>query len=218
MWKHSPFCWLKQTACSTNYHSTVTSFIFTSIVNWYSTGFVGLCQNKIQGHSRTFQGLNFRSQGLFEWAQINLLMCTLTLLLLLLMNVGRTPVLIQIDKKIGNLSSSRCVHACQNWQKLWSLCFLPRARLNIIRPTRSSTEDPNTFAIYYTSHYAHYCGDTLCNWYLTSKVNGTRILSWRPETLATGNGRPRASITARNAHAHSRSKAAPHSEYKVYQL
>ena len=28
-------------------------------------------------------------------------------------------------------------------------------------------------------------------------MNGTRILTWRPETLATGNDRPRASITAR---------------------
>ena len=32
---------------------------------------------------------------------------------------------------------------------------------------------------HYTSHYAHYCGDTLCNLYLTSKVNGTRILPGR---------------------------------------
>ena len=106
----------------------------------------------------------------------------------------------------------RCVHACQNWQrpKLWSLCFLPRAWLNIIRLTHPSTEDPNTFAIYYTSHYAHYCGDMLCNWYLTSKVHGTRILPWRPKTLATGNDRQRASITA---HAHCRSKAAPHASF-----
>ena len=51
----------------------------------------------------------------------------LTLLNLLLTNVGRTTVLIQIDKIIGNLPSSRFVHSCQNWTKLCSLCFLPRA-------------------------------------------------------------------------------------------
>ena len=34
-------------------------------------------------------------------------------------------------------------------------------------------------------------------------MNGRRILPWRPETLASGNGRPRAGITA---HAHSRQK------------
>ena len=45
------------------------------------TEFVGFCQNKIQGHSRTFQGLNFRIQGLFEWAQMNLLTCTLNVLI-----------------------------------------------------------------------------------------------------------------------------------------
>ena len=32
-------------------------------------------------NSRTFQGLNFRIQGIFEWAHINLLTCTLTVLI-----------------------------------------------------------------------------------------------------------------------------------------
>ena len=31
------------------------------------TGFIGFCQDKLQGHSSTFQGLNFKIQGLFEW-------------------------------------------------------------------------------------------------------------------------------------------------------
>ena len=47
----------------------------------FITGFVGVCQNKIQGDSRTFQGLNFRIQGLFEWAQMSLLTCTLNILI-----------------------------------------------------------------------------------------------------------------------------------------
>ena len=45
------------------------------------TGFIGFCQNKIQGHSRTFQGLNIRIHGLFEWAQMNHLTCTLNVLI-----------------------------------------------------------------------------------------------------------------------------------------
>ena len=36
------------------------------------TGFLGFSQDKIQGHSSTFQGLNFRIQGLFGWGQMNL--------------------------------------------------------------------------------------------------------------------------------------------------
>ena len=61
------------------------------------SGFVGFCQNKIQGHSRTFQGLNFRIQGLFEWAQINLLTRTLSVLINIVASavddVGRSPEL-----------------------------------------------------------------------------------------------------------------------------
>ena len=48
------------------------------------SGFVRFCQDKIQGHSSTFQGLNFRIQGHFEWGQMNqntlLLICLLPLL------------------------------------------------------------------------------------------------------------------------------------------
>ena len=36
---------------------------------------MGVCQDKIQGHSSSFQGLNFSIQGLFECGKINLLTC-----------------------------------------------------------------------------------------------------------------------------------------------
>ena len=45
------------------------------------SGFLGFCQDKIQGHSSTFQGLNLTIQGLSEWGQMNLLMCKLKVLI-----------------------------------------------------------------------------------------------------------------------------------------
>ena len=44
-------------------------------------GFLGFCQDKIQGHSSTFQGLNLRILGLSEQGQINFLMCKLNVLI-----------------------------------------------------------------------------------------------------------------------------------------
>ena len=41
----------------------------------------GVRRGLSEQNSRTFQGLNFRIQGLFEWAQMNLLTCTLNALI-----------------------------------------------------------------------------------------------------------------------------------------
>ena len=52
-----------------------------------SSAFIEFCQDKIQEHSTTFQGLNFSIQGLFERAQINLLSCKLNVLINIVVSV-----------------------------------------------------------------------------------------------------------------------------------
>ena len=56
-------------------HRTIHRLAYFALYMYFKSA------NKIQGHSRPFQGLNFRIQGLFEWAQINLLTGTLNVLI-----------------------------------------------------------------------------------------------------------------------------------------
>ena len=53
----------------------------TDLFLYLNTGFLGFCQDKIQGHSSTIEGLNSRIQGLSERGQMNLLMSKLNVLI-----------------------------------------------------------------------------------------------------------------------------------------
>ena len=78
-----------------------------------------VCQDKIQGHSSTFQGPNFIIQGHYEWGQMNLLTC----------KIRRASV---VDK-CTDYCFCGVPHVC-----VWTSSFLQRTWLNIIRSTRQS--------------------------------------------------------------------------------
>ena len=77
-------------------------------------------------NSRTFKYISWTKsiQGLFEWGQINLLTGKLNVINIFASVVDECGSRFWFIQRHTNLCSSRCVHVCQNWQKLWSLCFL----------------------------------------------------------------------------------------------